>query len=160
MSSNGQTEGFSARVGISSDGPDGLVGRGRRLGHCGGLGLARDGRAVSGPLGGARARRGKQARRVQFDGVVVGRRRARYRLVVGRLLLEAFVVGWHRYYMDGIVDLVRISGARRGRAGRSSGRLQPAAHGRADEERAGHDAGDAHVAHRLRVLLRQPEPVD
>lgn len=52
---------------------------------------------------------GQQPGRVQFDGVVVGRRRPRYCVVVWWLLLHSFLVG-HGDHVDWVVDLERRKG--------------------------------------------------
>ena len=104
---------------LSSDGLRRPVGRRRRLGHGRGregrvhghgrlVQLARDDVGVRrrrGRVGAAGAAAGRQqARRVQLDGVVVRRRRARHRVVVWRFLLHRLLV-WHWYNVDWIVNL-------------------------------------------------------
>lgn len=97
--------------GPSSDGVRGVVGRRRRLGDLRAV-HGRDGVGLAGDDGGlgevqlvARAAGGRQQPRgVQLDGVVVGRRGSRHRVVVWRLLLHCLLIR-HRDYMDGIVNL-------------------------------------------------------
>ena len=54
---------------------------------------------------------------------------------------------------DGMAAALRL------RAGPRRRGVQPAAHGRANEEGAGDDTSDADVPHRLHVVLGEAEPV-